>query len=176
MTHLYDSLIDIMKLRHSCRAYDTDRAVPAQVMDCVLEAARIAPSACNRQPWEFVVMQGPEARALVQSVYDRSWIATAPAFIVAVGLHADAWHRPSDGKDHTDVDVSIATEHICLAAAALGLGTCWVCNFDKDTLCAAMELDPDREPVAIIPIGYPAPDREPKRTPRKSLEEISKCV
>ncbi|MDE6393734.1 MAG: nitroreductase family protein, partial [Duncaniella sp.] len=104
--------------------------------------------------------------------YTRDWIKTAPEFIIACGVHDEAWHRQMDGKDHTDVDVSIAVEHLCLAATSLGLATCWVCNFDPEIIRRAFRLPEGMEPVAIIPIGFPAePDVIPAKK-RKAMDEI----
>ncbi len=175
-TPLYNSLMAVMAERHSCRSYDAERPVAHDTMALVLEAARVAPSACNRQPWKFAVLHGDDARALMSKVYNREWAMTAPACIVAIGLHAEAWHRACDGKDHTDVDVSIAVEHICLAAAALGLGTCWVCNFDPQAVQQALDLPHGDEVVALIPIGYPSAGHTVPERKRKSIESIVERV
>ncbi len=140
----------------------------------ILDAARLSPSAVNRQPVRYIVLDAeadPEVRDIILKVYNRPWIATAPVYIVAVGMHNQAWHRPCDGKDHADIDVAIAVEHICLAASALGLGSCWVCNFEASELHRLLLLGSDEEPVAIIPVGYPA-DADAPRRGRKSLDEI----
>lgn len=163
----------LVESRYSCRAYDTARPVAPQLLDLVLEAARLAPSACNRQPWTFLIADTEEQREAIMASYTRDWIRTAPDFIVACGHHPEAWHRPCDGKDHTDVDVSIAVEHICLAAAAAGLGTCWVCNFDPKPIIEAFALPEGVEPIAIIPIGYPAPG---STVPMKSRKDASAVV
>jgi nitroreductase len=93
--------------------------------------------------------------------------------IVACGNYQESWKR-SDGKDHCDIDVSIAVTHLTLAAAELGLGTCWVCNFDTKFCSQYLNLPESVEPIAIIPIGYPAnPDvfvNNGKN--RKNIEEI----
>ena len=91
--------------------------------------------------------------------------------IVACGNHAEAWHRKSDGKDHTDVDVSIAVEHLCLAATEQGLGTCWVCNFDTERCQQVMQLPEELEPIALIPIGYPSEEVIAEKK-RKPLDDI----
>lgn len=158
--------------RRSCRAYRPD-AVPPEMIRAIIDTARIAPSACNRQPWGFVVVTSPEGREAIINSYSREWIKSAPAFIVACGNHSEAWHRGCDGKDHTDVDVSIAVEHICLAATSFGLGTCWVCNFEPAAVSSYLGLPDDIEPIAIIPIGYPA-DADAAIAPkkRKPLDEI----
>ncbi|MCM1482764.1 MAG: nitroreductase family protein [Muribaculaceae bacterium] len=171
MTETYNSFIKLAHDRYSCRSYSST-AVPRDMIEAVVEAARLAPSACNRQPWVFVVLDSPEQRAMISAVYGRDWAAGASAFIVAVGLHGEAWHRASDGKDHTDVDVAIAVEHICLAAAAAGLGTCWICNFDAAALASEMNLPEGAEPVAIIPIGFPAEGSKVPDKNRKKIDEI----
>lgn len=84
--NLYSSLMQVMAERYSCRDYDTRRAPGRDLIDAVLDAARIAPSACNRQPWRFMVVEGEHARSIISRAYDRAWIATAPAFIIALVL------------------------------------------------------------------------------------------
>ena len=169
------SFSDIANARYSCRNYNRNRVVERSILTSVIEAARIAPSACNRQPWAFVVIDD-ECDALYREAiiksYNRPWVESAPAFIVACGDHTQAWHRPADGKDHTDVDLSIAIEHICLAATDAGLGTCWICNFDRETLIKALNIPESFEPIAIIPIGYPM-DSAPAKN-RKEIDQIIK--
>jgi nitroreductase len=138
----------------------------------VLEAARIAPSAANFQPWKFIVVTEPELLNSVQEVYHRAWLATAPAIIVALGNHDKGWRRQSDGKDFTDIDVAIAVDHLTLAAVEQGLGTCWICNFDAEKCCRIFDIPENMEPIALIPIGYPV--MEPKLA--KKREPIDKLV
>ena len=116
----------------------------------------MAPSAVNYQPWRFAVVTDPERLAALKTAYPREWIQTAPCIIVACANHEESWHRKSDGKDHADIDLGIAVEHLCLAAAEQGLGTCWVCNFDVPCCREVMQLPENLEPVALIPLGYPA--------------------
>lgn len=176
----YASFNNLISTRRSCRAFDKERPVEPELIRAVIDAARIAPSACNRQPWHFVAVdlrpESAEARRAVIEAYPRPWIATAPAFIICCGNHSEAWHRACDGKDATDIDIAIATEHICLAATALGLGTCWVCNFDPRPLAAALGIPQGIEPIAIIPIGYPKADAADGEyrpaTSRKPLDDI----
>ena len=156
--------------RYSVRGYQA-RPVPDELLDKVLEAARLAPSAVNKQPWKFVVVRSEEAKKRLRACYDREWFTTAPAYIVVCGDHSASWKRPADGKDHCDIDVAIATEHITLSAASLGLGTCWVCNFDAVACKAMLGLSDSWEPCVIIPIGFPATDSVPSKS-RKDLSEI----
>lgn len=162
--------LDLVKARYSVRSYEM-RPVEQEKLDYILECVRLAPSAVNFQPWRFAIVTDPEKLAALKTAYAREWIQTAPCMIVACGNHDEAWHRKADGKDHTDVDVSIAVEHLCLAATEQGLGTCWVCNFDTDRCREVMNLPENLDPVALIPIGYPTDSAVPEKK-RKSLDEI----
>ena len=168
----YPQFYNLAETRYSCRDY-SDAPVPVDMILAAIDGARLAPSACNRQPWKFLVADSDELRQAVIDSYGRDWIKTAPVYIVACGLHDEAWHRPEDGKDHTDVDVSIAVEHLCLAATSLGLGTCWVCNFNPAIITKAFNLPAGVEPVAIIPLGYPGNAPVPVKK-RKAIDEILK--
>lgn len=158
----------LCRLRRSARGYQPTRVERAK-LDYILRCARLAPSAVNRQPWRFHIVDDTARLGLLARAYDRPWFATAPAVIAAVALHAESWHRPADGKDHADIDLGIATEHLCLAAAEQGLGTCWVCNFDTGAVARLLGLAPGEEPVALIPVGYAAD--EPRQSPRKEATE-----
>lgn len=172
VTETYIDLMQMVEDRYSCRNY-SDKAVSRDRLAAVIQAARMAPSACNRQPWMFVVADRPELCREIVRCYDRPWMKNVPAFIIACGNHDEAWRRAGDGKDHTDIDVAIAIEHLCLAATTLGLGTCWVCNFDVEQLRETLDIPSHIEPIALIPIGYPsAADVAPEKK-RKTMEEIT---
>ncbi len=169
MTTLHD-IQSLAMQRFSCRRY-ISREISDDTLIGLLECARIAPSACNKQPWRFVIVNTPELRSEILRSYPREWLENVPAFIVACGDHSEAWHR-ADGKDHTDIDIAIAVEHICLAATAAGLGTCWICNFDAEILGKALNCPEHIEPIAIIPVAYPDPELQQPEKKRKPLEEI----
>jgi len=96
-------------------------------------------------------------------------------YIVACTDTALSWKRSFDGKDHADIDIAIAVEHICLAAAEQGLGTCWVCNFDTQKCSELLRLPENIHPAVIIPVGYTT--QSISRNPiRKSNEEIIKII
>lgn len=160
----------LVAARHSVRNY-LDKPVEAEKLEAVLNAARLAPSAVNFQPWHFYVVKSAAARTAVQAAYNREWFAGAPIYIVVCADTATAWTRKCDGLNHADIDAAIATEHICLAATDCGLGSCWVCNFDVPLLRAALPLTETQRPVAIVSLGYEA-DAPAKRTARKALAEI----
>ena len=148
------NFIELATQRSSVRNFES-KPVEEKKLLYVLEAARIAPSAANFQSWQFIVVTEPEILKSIQTIYPREWLATAPAIIIALGDHKKGWHRKSDGKDFTDIDVAIAVDHLMLAAAEQGLGTCWICNFETEKCFDLFEMPENMEPIALIPIGYP---------------------
>ena len=142
-----------------------------------MQCAQLSPSACNFQPWRFYVVVDGDVKQKVQETYNREWFKAAPAYIVVSKRTSQSWKRPSDGKDSGDIDASIAAEHICLAAAEVGLGTCWVCNFNLQDLSVALNCADDEEPIAIFPIGYIDVDKSkvPDKK-RKPLADTTKWI
>lgn len=160
---------ELSKQRYSVRSY-TDEPVNKEQMDYIMECARLAPSAVNLQPWHFYIVTKPEDRAKVCECYKRDWIQTAPMLILCTIVHDQAWVRRYDQKEHGNIDIAIAVEHICLAATEQGLGTCWVCNFDADKCHELFNLPENEEVAVVVPIGHPAD--ESKEKTRKPADEI----
>ncbi len=167
------NFLNLCLKRCSVRSY-MNKPVATDDLEYILEAARIAPSAVNFQPWYFIVVREEANKQKIQECYNREWFKTAPLYIVICGDHKQAWKRKPDGKDHCDIDISIAVEHICLAATEKGLGTCWVCNFDAEMLRNQLQLPDHIEPIAILPVGYPNPEGLCLQSAkiRKPLQEI----
>ncbi len=161
---------DLAEARFSLRNYDS-RPVEQEKIDRLLECVRLAPSAVNFQPCVFYVVTDQVLLAQLQDCYNRDWFKTAPMCIVACGNHQQAWHRKLDGKDHTDIDVAIAVDHLTLAAVDMGLGSCWICNFDAQKCAQVLDLPEGVEPIAMVPIGYAATDERPLKK-RKSHDEL----
>ena len=155
--------------RYSARSY-TNQPVDRSLILEILETARLAPSACNYQPWHFVVINEPNNITDFQEVYPRNWFREAPVCIVICSDHSQSWKRMSDGKDFADVDVAIVTDHLILKATELGLGTCWVCNFNVTLVRKKLRLPDHIEPMVLIPIGYPNSEAPAKI--RKPLSEM----
>lgn len=156
--------------RYSVRSYSSEPVSDAQ-LEYILECARLAPSAVNLQPWKMYVLTSDADRDMLQQCYKRDWLSQAPLFILLAVQHDVEWVR-RDGKRHGDIDIAIAAEHICLAAAEQGLGSCWVCNFDAQKCHTLFQLPETEEPLVIIPIGHPVEGSAPAPKNRKSLEEI----
>lgn len=170
-------LNDIISNRKSIRKFN-NQPIDKKIVDEILESARLAPSAVNYQPWKFFICTSDKAKNAIRESYNREWFAAAQMYIVACGDHAQSWKRLSDGKDHCDIDIAIAVEHMVLKITDLGLGTCWVCNFDAAKVKEALHLPDSVEPLVLLPLGYPAENYEAdaRNKKRKALEEIAKWV
>ena len=159
---------ELVQKRYSVRAYKPD-PVEEDKLGQVLEAARLAPTAANHQPFQIIVIHPAGREAELRRIYGKSWFAQAPLLIAICALPAQGWVR-RDGKNYADVDVTIAMDHLILAAANLGLGTCWVAAFDPAAAREVLHLPADVEPIAFTPLGYPADQPRPKE--RKPLSEL----
>ena len=164
-----ERFLDLCNKRYSVRSYKPE--TPShEAWSYIMECVRMAPSAVNFQPWKFRYVDKREDLERLAECYNREWFKTIPACFIAYKDTASAWVRKLDEKSHADIDIAIAVEHLCLAAAEQGLGTCWVCNFD---VAKCLELFPVNEnliPAVLIPIGYAADEVKPKN--RKKLEDI----
>lgn len=166
-------IFQVFRDRRSIRKY-RDTPVEQEKIEQVLDAARLAPSWKNLQCWRFLVLTDADRRARVLEAFPddnpgTKAIAGAPVVIVACGNPAES--DVENGIPYFAVDVAIAFEHICLAAHALGLGTCWMGWYDEDRLKRALGIPDEIRIVGITPLGHP--DQEPKPRPRKQLSEIA---
>ena len=159
---------ELINTRYSARAYTPD-AVEEDKLQRLLEAARLAPTAANRQPFQLIVIHTAGREEELKRIYRKDWFVQAPLVIGICGIPAEAWVR-RDGKSYMDVDVAIVMDHLILAAADLGLGTCWVGAFDPAAAREILALPDDVEPIAFTPLGYPADQPRPKK--RRTLSEL----
>ncbi|HRY32815.1 MAG TPA: nitroreductase family protein [Bacteroidales bacterium] len=163
--------LELSKMRYSSRGYLPD-AVEEGTLQYILECGRMAPSAANLQPWHIIVVTDRAVLAALHETYPREWFRGAPLVLVICGDHQVSWKR-GDGKDHCDIDAAIITDHITLAAAEKGLGSCWICNFDAAACSSIFKLPPHIEPMILLPIGYPADSADnPRHRSRKAAGEI----
>lgn len=168
------TLTEVINARSSVRKYKAEKP-SRELINEVLNLAHLAPSAVNKQPWHFYVVETAEKLEEVRTSYAREWFRTAPMVIVVTADHNQSWHR-ADGKDHADIDAAIVTDHITLAAVEKGLSTCWVCNFDVDIITKALNLTTGEEPVVLIPIGYADGNGDVRPKQRKSLEDLTTYI
>jgi len=159
---------ELLTCRYSVRAYRPD-PVPDEVLEKVLFAARMAPTAANRQPFQVIVIRTAGRQQDLARIYHRDWFRQAPLALCVCGLPDKAWVR-RDGWNACETDASIVMTHIILAAADLGLGTCWIANFDPSAAREALRLHESVIPLAFTPLGFPADDPTPKD--RKPLNEL----
>ncbi len=158
----------LVRARYSVRCY-TSQPVEQDTLERVLTAAQLAPTAANYQPFRITVIRTAAHQAELRRVYNRDWFVQAPIVIAISTVVSQAWVR-RDGKNYGDVDATIAMDHLILAAADLGLGTCWVAAFDPDAARRLLHLPDGVEPLAFTPLGHPADRPGPK--PRKALSEL----
>ncbi len=159
---------DLIQRRYSVRAYKTD-PVEEEKLAQLLEAARLAPTAANRQPFQLILIHTAGREQELKRIYAPDWFTQPPLVICICALPQTAWSR-HDGKNYADVDASIVMDHLILAAANLGLGTCWIGAFDVPATRELLGLPDDVEPLAFTPVGYPADDLRPKK--RRALETL----
>ena len=169
---------ELVAARYSCRDYKTD-PVPREALEQMMEAARLAPSACNRQPWRFVVATEPglRARLLEEGTLPglgMTWAAQAPVILVLGMKKSFVTHRVAplvSQVDYTLLDLGIAGEHAILQAAELGLGTCWIGWIKPKEIRRILDWPAELTPQALITVGWPASRRE-RKSPRLLLNEI----
>lgn len=160
---------EAIRTRKSVRAY-LDKQIPDNVLHRVLEAARLAPSASNRQEWRFVVVRNAETKRSLAAIADgQDFIADAAAILVRCGIDDGKIMRC--GQRACPIDVAIAIDHITLAACAEGLGTCWIGHFDEEPVKVLLGMPSNVRVIELLPIGYPL-DASPKNKTRLTLDEI----
>jgi nitroreductase len=163
------NVMDAIKTRKSVRAY-MDRPVEEAKVNQILEAGRLAPSASNRQEWRFVIVRELERRKnLAQIAGRQDFIAEAPVVIVACA-DTDGHVMPCGHASYL-IDVAIALDHMTLAAVELGLGTCWIGDFDESKVKDLLGIPEKIRVVELMPLGYPADPsaKEKKRFPLNTI-------
>ncbi len=164
-------VFECISRRRSVRSYQ-DRAVEEEKLDRVLEAARLAPSANNRQNWKFVVVKDAEKRArLAEAARGQKFVAEAPVVIAACATMTD--HIMTCGHPSHLIDLAIAIDHMTLAARELGLGSCWIGAFHQDAVKEILDIPQQVEVIELLPLGYPTD--WPSPTSRRDRDEIVSC-
>ena len=159
---------ELILRRYSVRSYKSDPVEDEKLLK-VLEAARLAPTAANRQPFQIIVIHTSGREDELRRIYRREWFAQAPLLICACGVSRHAWVR-DDRRRYLDVDVAIVMDHLILAATSLGLGTCWVAAFNEKEAKQVLGLPDEVEPLIFTPLGYPADI--PGKKERRALSEL----
>jgi nitroreductase len=159
---------ELVRVRRSVRGYKPD-PIDEGVLHRILSAGRVAPTACNLQPFQLIVVTDAETRGRMKEVYGREWFWQAPVILVGCAEPAKAWKR-RDGFSAAEIDLAIVMDHIILAATEEGLGTCWVCAFDEAKAKEILGVPPEVRVLAMTPLGYP--NAEPGPFVRKPLADL----
>jgi nitroreductase len=163
-------VLEVIQKRRSIRRYKED-PIPEDVFHRVLEAARLAPSGKNLQPWKFIIVRDKELKdRLAQASASQFFIAEAPIIVVACGFPDHCYSRMGRYMKSWPVDVTIALEHLILQAQEDGLGTCWIGSFEEEEVKSVLGIPDHVKVLALTPLGYP--DEAPSFRGRKSLDEI----
>ena len=174
------NFLDLVKQRESCRAYDPDKPVEKEKLERCMEAVRLAPSACNAQPWKFVVVTDSELKQKVaEAAYSRvlgfnKFTYDAPVLVAVVRESANLTSKLGTllkDKPYPLMDIGIATEHFCLQATAEGLGTCIMGWFDEKRVKNLLNIPSRKRVELIISAGYSASNALRQKI-RKPFEEI----
>lgn len=163
---------DVIRTRRSVRSF-ADRDIPPDVLERVMEAARIAPSGNNRQPWRFVIVRNaPKRKQIADACYDQGFVADAPVVIVCSAEPYPNSYEPWGNNSHL-ADAVIAMDHLILAARDEGLGTCWVGAVHDNRVKKIVNAPRNVKVLMVIPIGYPAHEGAFTDTSwRSNLEDI----
>ena len=164
------SILKIIQKRRSIRRYKKE-PISEEVLQRVLEAARLAPSGKNFQPWKFIIVQDEELKKkLAVASAEQHFMVEAPVIIVACGFPEDSYSRLGRYMKSWPVDVTIALEHLILQATEEGLGTCWIGSFEEEEVKSILNVPEEVRVLALTPLGFP--NEEPPYRGRKRLDEI----
>lgn len=164
--------LELAKKRYSVRKY-LDKKVEEEKLLKILEAGRIAPTGANTQPQRFIIVKDEKGFSKLNKGAETYG---APLAIIVCADQSVSWKRPYDGKDIAEIDASIVTDHMMLQATELGLGTCWVCYFDEETIREQFNIAEHIDPVNILVIGYPGADQASPDRHKKSRKPLSQLI
>jgi len=159
---------DLIRKRYSVRSYQS-KPVEEEKLNILLNAARLAPTAANKQPFRLIVVKTEGKTEEMKRIYHAEWFSQAPLVICACAVKSESWTR-IDGRNYVEVDTTIAMDHLILAATELGLGTCWIAAFDAQAAREVLKIPENMDPLLFTPLGYPADKAGVKS--RKELDEL----
>lgn len=165
------NFFETIESRRSVRKFKSD-SISDEMLQKIIAAGCLAPSAGNVQPWKFYIIRQQENKELLARAAGQSFVAQAPVVVVVVAEPEEAAAKYGDrGRELYSIqDTAAAAENILLSACALGLGGCWVGAFSEEAVSQILNLSPAQRPVVIIPIGYP--QYTPRTRNLKPQEEV----
>lgn len=164
---------DVISERYSVRGY-LDKEVEKEKLDYILNAATLAPTGVNAQPFKVYVIDVEKNKEKLREIYAADWFVEAPLVLCVVVNTKEAWTRPWDEFNIAQIDGSIVMDHMILAASDVGLGTCFIAAFKPDKAYELLNLGEDEIPLLFTPLGYG--NAEPRDTPRKSIDEFVEFI
>ncbi|MCF7790895.1 MAG: nitroreductase family protein [Victivallales bacterium] len=175
----YKNFLQLVSKRKSCRNYD-DEEVPDSLLEKCIEAARLSPSACNKQPWRFVIVKEKNTRIKIFKkgllpFLPMPWFMKAPVIIALCAATEFTTHKFApmlSGIDYKLIDLGIAGEHFVLAAESLGLGTCWIGWFKEKKVKKILDIPKNIKIASLITVGYPV-DNEPNTKEKLPLDKVT---
>jgi nitroreductase len=163
-------VMEAIHMRRSIRKYLPD-PVPEEALATVLEAARLAPTACNNQALKIVVVKDAALREkLIEACKGQKFVGEAPVVLVGCAYEPDAYPKQAGWMNTFAIDTAIAFDHVTLAATSLGLGTCWIGAFEESAVRDVLGIPVNWRVVCLTPLGTPA--EHPDARPRKALGEL----
>lgn len=174
-----NSFLNLAKSRQSDRAYITDKTVEQEKLDYIFQAVRLAPSACNAQPWKFIVVNEANLKMeLASAIADKTlgmnhFAYQAPVLVVMVQENANFTSRAGGfikQKHYPDLDLGIAAAYLTLAAAEQGLGSCILGWFNEKKVCQLLDIPSSKRPMLVVTLGYTNQSIRDKK--RKETNEI----
>jgi len=160
-------LLELMKERYSVRKFK-EREIEKEKLEKILEAGRVAPTACNNQPQRILVLREKESMEKMKKCTPFTF--DAPVILLICADKDKGWIRKYDGENHAKIDVSIVTTQMMLEAYNNGIGSTWVCHFDPKKIKEEFNIPHNFEPINILPIGYPNKDSMPNPMHQKRLD------
>ncbi|MCP5061623.1 MAG: nitroreductase [Ignavibacteriae bacterium] len=168
---------ELITNRESVRDYDPNKSIDSSIINRILNAGRLAPSASNKQPWTFLLVSSEEKLEKVRACYKKSWFQQAPHILIIIGDKTKSWFRSYDGYNSIETDLTIAMDHIILAAEYENIGTCWIEAYEPKILSDAISLKENEVVYSITPLGYQNKGyKKQSNKKRKPLEEIVKII
>lgn len=165
-----NSLLEIISSRKSIRAYKKDK-IEREKLNYILECFRLAPSAANKQPWKIILIENEKTKfELASACNNQKWISQAPLVIAVCSYPEESYKKIGGYINSHQIDISIAFEHLVLAAEEQGLGTCWIGAFDESKVKAILGVPENVNVLALTPLGYKA--ETGRNRIRKALNEI----
>ncbi len=168
---------ELITRRESIRNYDPDKKVDEVILKRIATAGQMAPSAANRQPWKILIVSSQEMLNAIRPCYRALWFQEAPHILIVCGDRNHAWKRSFDDYNSIETDLTIAMDHMILAAEYEEIGTCWIAAFNPDILRKELNLKESEIIYAITPLGYQKEGFTKKaHKERKHFDEVVKFI